>query len=115
MLSCAKRMRYHATLIIAKAIIHAGKMSIKYAHLLTGVVWDYNVNDAWPFVCSLYGIGKKNVRGIDDARNGHFKGKRDLDVLPSTQSALEIHITRANYPAKNGFKQTMYKYNGSRK
>ena len=37
-----------------------------------------------------------------------FKGKRDLNVLPSTQSALEIHITRANYPAKNGFKQTMY-------
>ena len=29
-----------------------------------------------------------------------FKRKRDLDVLPLTQSALEIHITRANYPAK---------------
>ena len=28
-----------------------------------------------------------------------LKGKRDLDVLPSTQSALEIHITRVNYPA----------------
>ena len=35
------------------------KMFIKYAHLLTGVVRDDNVDDAWAFVCSLYGIGEK--------------------------------------------------------
>ena len=32
------------------------KMFIKYAHLLTGVVRDDNVDDAWAFVCSLYRI-----------------------------------------------------------
>ena len=32
------------------------KMFIKYAHLLTGVVRDDNVDDAWAFVYSLYGI-----------------------------------------------------------
>ena len=44
------------------------KMFIKHAHLLTGVVKDDNVDDASAFVCSLYGIGEKDVRGIDDAR-----------------------------------------------
>ena len=33
------------------------KIFIKYAHLLTGVVRDDNVDDALAFVCSLYGIG----------------------------------------------------------
>ena len=33
------------------------KIFIKYAHLLTGVVRDVNVDDALAFVCSLYGIG----------------------------------------------------------
>ena len=28
------------------------------------------------------------------------KAKRDLDVLPPTHGALELHITRANYQAK---------------
>ena len=35
-----------------------GKMLIKYAHLLTGVVRDDNVDDVWAFVCLLYGIEK---------------------------------------------------------
>ena len=43
------------------------KMFLKYAHLLTGVVRDDVVDDAWAFVCSLYGIGEKDVRCIDDA------------------------------------------------
>ena len=43
-------------------------MLIKYAHLLTGVVRDNNVDDAWAFVCSLYGIRERDVGGIDDAR-----------------------------------------------
>ena len=45
------------------------KMFIKYVHLLTGVVRDDNVDDASVFVCSLYGIGEKDVRCIDDARH----------------------------------------------
>ena len=31
-------------------------MFIKYAHLLIGFVRDVNDDDAWAFVCSLYGI-----------------------------------------------------------
>ena len=77
------------------------KMFIKYAYLLTGVVRDDNVDDAWAFVCSLYGIGENDVRGIDDARHSHFvKAKRDLDVLPTTHGVLELHITMANCQAK---------------
>ena len=54
------------------------KMFIKYVHLLTGVVRDDNVDDDWSFVCSLYGIGEKDVRGIDYARHSLFvKAKRD--------------------------------------
>ena len=48
------------------------KMFIKYRHLLTGEVRYDNVDDAWAFVCSLYGIGKNDVIGIDDARHIHF-------------------------------------------
>ena len=74
------------------------KVFIKYAHLLTGVVRDDNVDDAWAFVCSLYEIGENDVRGIDDARHILFvKAKSDLDVLPLTHGALESHITGANY------------------
>ena len=60
-----------------------------------------NVDDAWAFVCSLHGIGGKEVRGIDDARHSMFvKVKCDLEVLPPTHGALELHITMTNYQAK---------------
>ena len=73
----------------------------KYAHLLSGVVRDYNVDDTWAFVCSLYGIGDNDIRCIGDARHSLFvKAKHDLDVLPPTHGALELHITRAIYQAK---------------
>ena len=76
-------------------------MFIKYAHLLTGVVRDDNVDNAWAFVCSLYPIEEKDVRGIDGARHSLFvKAKRDQDVLHPTHGTLELHITRANYQAK---------------
>ena len=76
-------------------------MFIKYAHLLTGVVRDDNVDDTWAFVCSLCGNGENDVRGIDDARHSLFvKAKHDLDVLPPTHGTFELHITRANYQAK---------------
>ena len=52
-------------------------------------------------VCSLYGMGEKDVRGIVGARHSIFvKAKHDLDVLPQTHDALELHITRASYQAK---------------
>ena len=77
------------------------KMFIKYAHLLTGVVRGDNVDDAWVFVCLLYGNGEKDARGIDVARHSLFvKVKRDLDALPRTHGALELHATKANYKAK---------------
>ena len=42
--------------------------------------------------CSLYGIGEKDVRCIDDTRHSLFvKAKRDLDVLPPTHGALTYH------------------------
>ena len=47
-------------------------MFIKYAHLLTGVVRDDNVDDYCAFVCSVYGIGEKDGRGIDDDRHSLF-------------------------------------------
>ena len=37
-------------------------MFIRYAHLLSGVERDDDVNDAWAFVCSLYGLGEKDVK-----------------------------------------------------
>ena len=75
------------------------KMFIKYAYLLTGVVRNDNV-DARAFVCSLYGIGEKDVRGIEDTRHSLFmKAKHDLAVLPPTHGTLELHITRTNYQA----------------
>ena len=70
----------------------------------TGVVRGDNVDDAWAFVCSLFGIGGNDARGIDDARHFIFiKAKRDLDVLPPTHGVLELHITRANYQDKIWF------------
>ena len=77
------------------------KMFMKYAHLLTGIVRDDNADDVWAFVCLSYGIGEKDVRGVDDARHNLFvKVKRALDVLPPIKGELELHITRANYQAK---------------
>ena len=58
-------------------------MFIKYAHLLTRVVRDDNVDDAWAFVCSLYRIEEKNESGIGEARHSLFvKAKRALDLQP---------------------------------
>ena len=47
-------------------------MVIKYAHLLTRVVRDDNVDDAWAFVYLLYWIEEKVDSGIDDARHSLF-------------------------------------------
>ena len=75
-------------------------MFIKYPYLLTWVGRNGNVNDAEKFVCFLYGIVEKDVRGIDDARHSHFvKEKRGLEMLPPTHDALELHIVKANYQA----------------
>ena len=56
------------------------KMFLKYARLLTGVVRDDNIDDAWVFVYSLYVIGEKDVRGIDNVMHSLFvKAKRHLN------------------------------------
>ena len=74
-------------------------MFIKYFHLL-GIGRDNNV-DAEKFVSLLYGIEKNGVNGIDNARHRLFvKVNRDLEMLPPTHNALELHIKRSNYEAK---------------
>ena len=84
-----------------KGINTCWKIAIKYANLLSGVVRYDNVDDAWAFVCSLYGIGENDVRGNDEAMHSIFvKAKSDLDVLPTDHDALELHITRAKYQVK---------------
>ena len=60
-----------------------------YTNLLTGVAIDDSIDDAWASVCSLYGIGEQNGRGI-------VKVKRDLEVLLPTHGALELQIIKAN-------------------
>ena len=61
------------------------KMFVKYANLLSGRARDDNVDDAWAFVCSLYGIRENDVKGIGDTRHNIFvKVKRDPEVLPPT-------------------------------
>ena len=47
----------------------------------------------------MYGIRENDVRGINDV-SPFVKEKRDLDVLPPTHGALELHIINANYQAK---------------
>ena len=62
---------------------------------------DDNVDDALASVCSLYGIGEKDDRGIDDASHSLFvKAKCDIDVLPPSHGALKLHITKPNYQVK---------------
>ena len=65
------------------------KFFIMYTNLLTGVAIDDSIDDAWASVCSLYGIGEQNGRGI-------VKVKRDLEVLLPTHGALELQIIKAN-------------------
>ena len=61
------------------------KIFFKYAHFLTGVERNENVDNAWAFACSLHGIGEKDVSRIYDTRHSLIvKGKRDLDVLLSS-------------------------------
>ena len=60
------------------------------------------------FVCSLYGIEEKGVKGIENARHSlHVKDKRDIEMLPPIHNALELHITRPCCQSKILFKQTM--------
>ena len=60
-------MRYDATIIWQRQD-YMLEMSIKYAHPLTGKVRDDYIDGVWVFECSLYGIGEKDVRGVDDVR-----------------------------------------------
>ena len=49
----------------------------------------------------MYGIEKRGFKDVDNARHRLFaKAKRDLDILPPTNYALELHIKSQNYQAK---------------
>ena len=51
------------------------------------------------FVFLLYGCCA--LSNVNQARLKLFKkAKKDLEMLPSTRSALKLHILRANYQAK---------------
>ena len=98
-LSYANRMLYHATFISQRQEYMLENVH-KYAHLLTEVVRDDKIDDAWFFMFVTWDW-RKYVRGIDNARHSlSVKAKHDLDVLPPAHGALELHITRANYQAK---------------
>ena len=71
------------------------KTFIKYPHLLISIGRDDTVRsgeNAEKFVCASYGIEEKGVKGIDDARHSLFaKDKRDIETLPPSHYALELH------------------------
>ena len=57
------------------------------------------LEDVEDLVCRLY---KSEVvdSGVDKARARMFdQGKVALEMLPPTQDALELHLSRANFPA----------------
>ena len=73
---------------------------IKYPHLL-GVERDDNADDAEKFVCLLNENEENGVKAIDKVRHRLFvKAKCDLEMLPPTHNALELHIKRSNNQAK---------------
>ena len=93
---------------------HEGKntcwnISIKYANLLTGVVTDDNVDDAWTFVCSLYGIREKDGRGIDEASHSLFcESETWLRCVASNAWCIRVLILQGKtIKLRYGFKQTI--------
>ena len=69
-------------------------MFIKYPYLLIRVGRDGNVNDGEKYICLLYGIVEKDVKGIVDARHSSFvKAKHDLEMLPPAHDALRVTCT----------------------
>ena len=71
----------------------------KYPNLLNGVGRDGGLEDEEKFVCRLY---KSEVvdSGVNKARACIFdQGKVALEMLPSAQDALELHLSSANYQA----------------
>jgi len=67
--------------------------------LLRGIGRDGDIADIEKFVCTLYGTPDKE--SVDAARVHLFgKAKQNLELLPPTKDALELHVKRANYQAK---------------
>ena len=51
------------------------------------------------FVCRLYGVPTQT--DVNQARLHLFvKGRKELDMLPPTRDALDLHCKRANYQAR---------------
>ena len=71
-------------------------VNIKCPELLTCVGRDGGVEDAEKFTLTLY--RKQEAKGVNAARHQLFlKGKVQLEKLPPTRDALELHFLRSNY------------------
>jgi hypothetical protein len=76
------------------------KIFCGYPELLCGVGRDGSMEEVEEFVCRLY-KAEDITTGVNAARARMFdKGKVALEMLPPTQDALELHLSRANYQAR---------------
>ena len=76
------------------------KTFIRRPELLNGVGRNGPIEPIEEYVCSLYGVPNP-TRGVDVGRHDVFvRGKKDLEKLPPTKDALELHYARSNYQAK---------------
>ena len=71
-----------------------------YPHLLAGVGKDDSLKDVENLVSWLYGAPNPQ-EGVDQARHDLFEeGQKDLERLPPTKDALQLHAACCNYQAK---------------
>jgi hypothetical protein len=67
--------------------------------LVSGIGRDGDFSAVEQFVCKLYSIPDQIT--VNSARLQLFsKAKKDLELLPPTHDALELHVARANEQAK---------------
>ena len=73
------------------------KMFIQHPLLLDGVGRDGPFQPVEKLICYLY-MAPDVKGGVDKARADIFRrGKKELDHLPPTSDALQLHTMRANY------------------
>ena len=76
------------------------KMFIQHPLLLDGVGRDGPFEPVEELICYLY-MAPDVKGGVDKVRADIFrKGKKELDHLPPTSDALQLHAMRANYQSK---------------
>jgi hypothetical protein len=75
------------------------KSFVKNPGLVEGIGRNGELALVEQFVCNLY--GSPGLQTVDSARLNMFsKANTDLELLPPTRDALELHVQRANYQAK---------------